>query len=98
MKNTLWKVINLILPLDVFEGMDWKVLYDNILVDGLQLWCLNFAVLLSLILASPFIIGDFSRYPEFFYSLLTVWFVDGFKIHLIIYAFCVLISADERYK
>ena len=58
----------------------------------------DFVVLLSLILASPLIIGDFSRYPEFLYKLLTVWFVDGFKIHLIIYAFCVLISADERYR
>lgn len=97
MKNTLYKIIDLIIPLHVFEGLRWSIIYDNILVDALKLWSLNLAFLLSFILVSPIFIGDFSMYPEFFYRLFNGWFVDGFRFHLVIYTFCVLILADERY-
>jgi len=88
MKKILLSLFSLWFP------FEWKILYDNLFVDALKIWSINLALLFSIILVSPILVRD---YTNFFPTLFQFYFVDGFRFHVVIYLFCILI-ATERYE
>jgi len=98
MKESILRVFKLIFqqvvePLKIYP---WGSIL-NILLISLQLYCLNFIIVLSFLFILP-ILTDFENILYNSSSLLYLWFIIGYKFHLWFYGICVLISISNEYE
>ena len=73
-------------------AFDWKFIWNSYPVEALKIWSLNLVILFSWILVSPILVKDFSIYPELLCNLFEGWFIKGFRFHIVLYFFCLLVS------
>jgi len=65
-------------------------------VEALKLWSLNLGLFLAFIFIMPILMQNLLDFPGAVLYFTKSWFIGGFKVHIALYFFCLIISFTKN--